>query len=264
MKRIIPLVFLLILSLFLCACSGKNSTPEIESNKAAALPTEIKISIKETIADDNEIIDTDLFLGTWQLSSMVIGDSTFTFDELVDLGIAKEEERESLIFVFQEGGKVYNGASGKTLNWSVSNGIIILGTAECQYTNGILSIPSSEYIFNMEKVSSNQEIGDHIEDTQQNNTQSSGEVTDGIRPGFKEAMDAYEAFYDEYCSFMEQYMENPTDMNLLFKYTEMLTKLNEMDESFKSWDQSEMTNEELKYYLDVNNRVMQKLLDVTN
>lgn len=34
----------------------------------------------------------------------------------------------------------------------------------------------------------------------------------GLRPEFKEAMDAYEDFYGEYCDFMVKYKENPSDI----------------------------------------------------
>lgn len=75
-------------------------------------------------------------------------------------------------------------------------------------------------------------------------------------------MDAYEAFYGEYCEFMKKYSQNPTDLKLLASYGEMLVKAEEMEEAFKEWKEEELNNEELKYYLDVNNRVMKMLVDV--
>ncbi len=88
------------------------------------------------------------------------------------------------------------------------------------------------------------------------------ELVDGMRPAFKEAIDAYEAFYTEYCEFMKEYSENPTDLTLLAKYSDMLVKAEEMNEAFEEWDEDELNSEELKYYLDVNNRVMKMLVDV--
>lgn len=82
-----------------------------------------------------------------------------------------------------------------------------------------------------------------------------------LRTDFIEAMDAYEAFYDEYCELLVEYNENPMDLTLLGKYTDMLNKASEMDEKFEAWDEDELNDAELKYYLDVNNRVMKKLLD---
>ena len=84
----------------------------------------------------------------------------------------------------------------------------------------------------------------------------------GIRPEFKEAMDSYEAFYDEYCQFMTDYKENPTDMTLLLQYTEMLGRLEEMNAAFDAWESEEMSNEELAYYLEVSARIQQKLIGV--
>lgn len=93
-------------------------------------------------------------------------------------------------------------------------------------------------------------------------TETVQELVDGMRPEFKEAMDAYEAFYDEYIAFMKKYSENPTDFSLLMQYAGMLTKVAEMDEAFNKWDQDDLNNAELKYYLEVNNRVMQKMVDL--
>ena len=87
-------------------------------------------------------------------------------------------------------------------------------------------------------------------------------LVDGLRPEFKEAMDSYEAFYTEYCDFMKKYSENPTNLTLLTKYGDMLAKAVEMNEAFEAWDENELNTEELKYYLDVNTRVMQKMVDV--
>lgn len=85
---------------------------------------------------------------------------------------------------------------------------------------------------------------------------------DGIRPEFKEAMDSYEAFYTEYCEFMKEYKKKPTDSKLLAKYADMLTKAEKMNDAFEKWDEDDLNSEELKYYLEVNNRVMKMLADV--
>ena len=83
-----------------------------------------------------------------------------------------------------------------------------------------------------------------------------------MRPEFKEAMNSYEAFYDEYCDFMKEYADNPSDLTLLSEYTDMMSKAADMSEKFDAWNEDEMNDAELKYYLDVNNRVAQELLEV--
>ena len=97
------------------------------------------------------------------------------------------------------------------------------------------------------------------EPTQDENT---GEAVGDIRPEFKEAMDRYEAFYTEYCEVIKAYNNNPTDLTLLTRYADMLVKAEEMNEAFEAWNEDELSAEELKYYLDVNNRVMKMLVDV--
>ena len=94
-------------------------------------------------------------------------------------------------------------------------------------------------------------------DTGKNDEENDSPPASGIRPEFKEAMDTYEAFYEEYCEFMTEYGENPTDITLLKRYSEILIKMEKMNAAFEAWDDDEMSGEELKYYLDVNNRVMQ-------
>ena len=89
-------------------------------------------------------------------------------------------------------------------------------------------------------------------------------TTGGIRPDFKKAMDAYESFYTEYCSLLAEYKKNPTNLALLTRYYQLVAKVDEIDKAFDAWDDSDMSTEELKYYLEVNNRVMQMLVDVMN
>ncbi|MBR2403495.1 MAG: leucine-rich repeat domain-containing protein [Lachnospiraceae bacterium] len=88
-------------------------------------------------------------------------------------------------------------------------------------------------------------------------------LVEGMRLEFKEAMDTYEAFYSEYCDFMKDYKKNPTDPALLAKYSELLTKAVDVEEAFEAWGEDELNNEELKYYIEVNSRVMQKMVEVT-
>ena len=88
------------------------------------------------------------------------------------------------------------------------------------------------------------------------------ETEDGMRPEFKEAMDSYEAFMDEYVVFMEKYNEDPSDLSLLADYSVYLGKYAEFVEDFEKWENEEMNNTELNYYIEVQNRVNEKLLEV--
>ena len=85
-----------------------------------------------------------------------------------------------------------------------------------------------------------------------------------IRPEVKEALDSYEAYIDEYVAFMERYKAaDATDMvAMMGDYTDMLSRYSEFSEKIDALGESELTNAELAYYLEVTNRVSQKLLSV--
>lgn len=52
-------------------------------------------------------------------------------------------------------------------------------------------------------------------------------------------------------------------MELLADYTDMVSKAAEMSEKFEAWENSDLNDAELTYYLDVHNRVAKKLLEVS-
>ena len=85
-----------------------------------------------------------------------------------------------------------------------------------------------------------------------------------IRPEVKEALDSYEAYMDEYIAFMERYQAaDATDMvAMMGDNTDMLSRYAEFAEKIDALGESELTNAELAYYLEVTNRVSQKLLSV--
>ena len=85
-----------------------------------------------------------------------------------------------------------------------------------------------------------------------------------IRPEVKEFLDAYEACMDEYVDFMQKYMNaDPTSMvSMMGDYYSILARYTEFAAKIDAFDESELTNAELAYYLEVTNRVSQKLLSV--
>lgn len=103
---------------------------------------------------------------------------------------------------------------------------------------------------------------DESEDVEEETEAGDSELVDGMRPEFKEAMDSYEAFYDEYCDILKKYNENPTDLTILSEYTDIMEESLEMSEAFEEWDNGELNDAELKYYLEVSGRVSEMLLEV--
>ena len=87
---------------------------------------------------------------------------------------------------------------------------------------------------------------------------------DELRPEVKEFLDAYEACMDEYVAFMQKYMNaDPTSsVSMMGDYYSILARYTEFAEKMDAFDESELTNAELAYYLEVTSRVSQKLLSV--
>ncbi len=88
------------------------------------------------------------------------------------------------------------------------------------------------------------------------------EKTETLGSDFKTAMDSYEAFIDEYVDFMKKYAENPADTALLADYSTYMSKYSGFVEDFEKWDEEEMNDAELAYYLEVQARVNEKLLEI--
>ena len=85
-----------------------------------------------------------------------------------------------------------------------------------------------------------------------------------IRPEVKEFLDAYEAFMDEYVEFMQKYAKADANSmaSMMGDYFSMMSRYAEFSEVIDALDEADLTNAELALYLDVTNRVNQKLLKV--
>lgn len=93
------------------------------------------------------------------------------------------------------------------------------------------------------------------------NKEKDGEIS----KEFKKAMDHYEAFMDEYIAFMKKYANsNGTDLSLLSEYSKYMSQYAEVCKDFEKWKNEEINTKELAYYLEVQTRVNQKLLEITN
>lgn len=91
----------------------------------------------------------------------------------------------------------------------------------------------------------------------------SSDLVDGMRPEFKEAMDTYEDFMNEYCEFMEKYAASDrTDLGLLADYADYMSKYADMAEAFEEWKGDDMNAKETAYYIEVQARITKKLLEV--
>lgn len=82
---------------------------------------------------------------------------------------------------------------------------------------------------------------------------------------FKETMDSYEKFFDEYIAFMKKYEKsNGTDMSLLADYAKYMQQYAETMKKFEDMKDDDMNTAETAYYIQVQSRINQKLLEVAN
>ncbi len=88
------------------------------------------------------------------------------------------------------------------------------------------------------------------------------EPVDGIRPSFKEAVDSYEAFFDEYCAFMEKYSASPGSPGMLADYAKFMSQYSETMGKLDAIGEEEMSSQELQYYTDAMARINEKLASV--
>ena len=142
--------------------------------------------------------------------------------------------------------------------------LCVLGLCACKKETPVTTLPTvqrQETTVPETTVVTEPEVTEEV--TQEPKGHPAEETTaSGLRPEFKQAMDSYESFYNEYVDLLKQYKANPTDFSILTKYMSMLSKVEEIDAAFKAWDSSDMTSEELKYYLEVSTRIQKKLVDL--
>lgn len=86
-------------------------------------------------------------------------------------------------------------------------------------------------------------------------------LVNGMRKEFKDAMDVYESFIDDYVAFMKKYKSNPTDTTLLADYAKWISDYSDMASTFDKWENEELNNAELSYYVEVQTRASQKILE---
>ena len=85
--------------------------------------------------------------------------------------------------------------------------------------------------------------------------------TSEVSSDFKATMDSYEAFFDEYIEFMKLYSENPSDTELLGQYADYMDQYTETMEAMSSIDADSLSPADYAYYIEVQNRINEKLMD---
>jgi len=75
---------------------------------------------------------------------------------------------------------------------------------------------------------------------------------------WKEFLRLYEEWVDDYIALLEKMSENPDDLSILTDYLEALEKMAEWAEMAENLE-DDLTGDDLKEYMEVMTRILQKL-----
>ena len=79
---------------------------------------------------------------------------------------------------------------------------------------------------------------------------------------FREAMDSYETFFDEYAAFMQKYKASNDAASMLADYSTFLTRYADVMQKIGAIDSSKLSADDAAYYLQVMARIEQKLASI--
>ena len=89
------------------------------------------------------------------------------------------------------------------------------------------------------------------------------ESSAGGSSDFRATMDAYEAFMNEYCDFMETYSSDSSNVVCMaLDYADMMSRYSDMTEQIDAIDENSLSADDLAYYTEVMGRVNARLLEI--
>ena len=84
----------------------------------------------------------------------------------------------------------------------------------------------------------------------------------GVSADFKQTMDDYESFMNQYCDFMEKYQSSDDTTSMLVDYAKMTASYTEWAAKWDAIDESTLSAADDAYYLEVQGRVAARLAQV--
>lgn len=83
-----------------------------------------------------------------------------------------------------------------------------------------------------------------------------------IRPEVKKAIDSYESFMNNYIDFMKKYSESDDAVSMANDYAEYMEKYTKVVKDFDALKDNDLNDSELKYYLEVQNKINTDLISI--
>ena len=93
-------------------------------------------------------------------------------------------------------------------------------------------------------------------------TESKLTTTAENRPEVKKAIDSYESFMNEYIDFMKKYSESDDAVSMANDYAEYMEKYTKVVKDFDALKNNNLNDAELKYYLEVQNKINTDLISI--
>ena len=290
MKKVIAVMAALVVMMALAACGGSDTQaqePAREDRAGFNSKTNKVIEVggysfeipDYYVLDEEHTGETDSFYQIANGEAIVrfatndeVSGSREDFDKSYDgfvenviRGISKDAKSDGNIFTYEVNGTSCSGRVELLYNESSHTvvGLIFVQKDEstADYLPDFKKVVRSAKLTEVEPAAG----GSGEEDSDDNNSADSDSVDNDsglISPEFKKTMDDYEAWFDHYCDVMKRYQEDTTDLALMSEMLDLLSEEADMLEQMENMDQSEMSDAELAYYLEVTLRIEKKLLEI--
>lgn len=115
-----------------------------------------------------------------------------------------------------------------------------------------------------EKAAREKEEAEKAEAEVEQNSQNQGSSSDqgGGSTSFREAMDSYEAFFDEYIEFMKKFESTDDPSTLLGAYADYMHQYSETMQKLDDIDEDSLSDDDYAYYIEVHTRILEKLAEL--
>ncbi len=124
-------------------------------------------------------------------------------------------------------------------------------------TNNTQEIIESEIVETIEEV-----IEEVVEEPTQNLEEKEEASINGIDPDFKEAVDSYEKFMNEYVDFINEFNAATDNTSMMAKYLEYMGQYADTMSKLDGLEQEDLSTEEVIYYNEAMTRILKKLNEI--
>lgn len=237
MKKVTAVILSLVMMLVLSACGGSGYDPSEDYTEITWPSSELVslLPVPEALMGEINSESDDYFS--------------------VDLG-ATMEQYNAYVTACQEAGFTVDYYKSSSSFWAYN--------AEGYYVRVYYSESWSEMSITISVPEEEEETqADAVTTTTtEKKTTTTTAAKSDLDPDFKAAMDSYEKFMDDYISFMKKYQANPTSLSLIAQYATMMKDYSKMTSEFAKWEDEDLNDAEMDYYIEVMNRVNKKLLEI--